>query len=66
MHGNVTDPPVMPSPALIVTLIASALAGCASLSHYAGMKSRDIKALSPKDVEGLMAGRGMSSALAQR
>lgn len=48
-------------------LLAAAVAlttGCASHSHYAGLESRDIKALSPADIEGLKAGRGMSLALA--
>jgi Spy/CpxP family protein refolding chaperone len=51
----------------ISALLALALAGfsgCASHSHYAGLASREIKALSVTDIEGLRAGRGMSLALA--
>jgi Spy/CpxP family protein refolding chaperone len=47
-----------------LALAASLLSGCASHSHYAGMESRDIKALSASDIEGLRSGRGMSLALA--
>lgn len=50
--------------ALALCLVLSSLAGCAGHSHYAGMQSRDIKALSAADIDGLRAGRGMSLALA--
>lgn len=49
---------------LTACLVALSLAGCASHSHYSGLESRDIKALSPADIDGLRAGRGMSLALA--
>ena len=49
---------------LALCVLFSTLAGCAGHSHYVGMESRDIKALSAADVEGLRAGRGMSLALA--
>jgi Spy/CpxP family protein refolding chaperone len=49
---------------LILCLALVTLAGCAGHSHYAGWESRDIKALSATDVDGLRAGRGMSLALA--
>jgi Spy/CpxP family protein refolding chaperone len=47
-----------------VCLALFALSGCAGHSHYAGMQSREIKALSADDIAGLRAGRGMSMALA--
>ena len=49
---------------LALCVLFSTLAGCAGHSHYVGMESRDIKALSAADLEGLRAGRGMSLALA--
>lgn len=49
---------------LSLALCLSALSGCASHSHYAGLESRDIKALSAADIEGFRSGRGMSLALA--
>jgi Spy/CpxP family protein refolding chaperone len=49
---------------LIACLAVAALTGCAGHSHYSGWQSRDIKALSAADLEGLRAGRGMSLALA--
>jgi Spy/CpxP family protein refolding chaperone len=49
---------------LVLCFVLASLGGCAGHSHYAGMESRDIKALSPSDLEGLRAGRGMSLALA--
>jgi Spy/CpxP family protein refolding chaperone len=49
---------------LLISLSLTSLVGCAGHSHYAGMESRDIKALSASDLEGLRAGRGMSLALA--
>jgi len=49
---------------VILCLSLSSLGGCAGHSHYAGWESRDIKALSSADIEGLRAGRGMSLALA--
>lgn len=49
---------------LTLCLALGSLVGCAGHSHYAGWESRDIKALSPGDIEGLRAGRGMSLALA--
>ncbi|MBL8345315.1 MAG: periplasmic heavy metal sensor, partial [Rubrivivax sp.] len=49
---------------IILGLALSSLSGCAGHSHYAGWESRDIKALSAADIEGLRAGRGMSLALA--
>jgi len=49
---------------LTLWLALGGLAGCAGHAHYAGWESRDIKALSPSDVEGLRAGRGMGLALA--
>jgi Spy/CpxP family protein refolding chaperone len=49
---------------LALCLLLCNLAGCASHSHYVGMESRDIKALSAAEVEGLRAGRGMGLALA--
>lgn len=45
-------------------MAAVLLVGCAGHSHYAGMESREIKALAPADIDGLKAGRGMSMALA--
>ena len=50
--------------ALALFLLVGSLAGCAGHSHYAGMQSRDIKALSAADIDGFRAGRGMSLALA--
>jgi len=47
---------------LAVALIT--LAGCAGHSPYGGMQSREIKALSAADIEGLRQGRGMGFALA--
>lgn len=44
-------------------LCMALLAGCAGHSHYAGLESRDIKALSTEDIEGLKSGRGMRMAL---
>jgi Spy/CpxP family protein refolding chaperone len=49
---------------LIACLAVAALGGCAGHSHYSGWQSRDIKALSTEDLEGLRVGRGMSLALA--
>lgn len=49
---------------LALFLALASLGGCAGHSHYAGMESRDIKALSAPDIEGFRAGRGMSLALA--
>ena len=49
---------------LALCLSLSSLVGCAGHSHYAGWESREIKALSAADIEGLRAGRGMSLALA--
>ena len=49
---------------LILCLSLTGLVGCSGHSHYASMQSRDIKALSASDIEGLRAGRGMSLALA--
>jgi Spy/CpxP family protein refolding chaperone len=50
--------------AWLTGMAAAVLAGCAGQSHYAGMESREIKALAPADIDGLRAGRGMSLALA--
>ncbi len=47
-----------------VCVAMATLGGCATHSHYAGMETRSIKALSESDVEGFRAGRGMSLALA--
>lgn len=44
-------------------LCMALLAGCVGHSHYAGLESRDIKALSTEDIEGLKSGRGMRMAL---
>lgn len=49
---------------LFLYLALSVLGGCAFHSNYAGWESREIKALSPADIEGLRAGQGMSLALA--
>jgi len=49
---------------LTVCLVALSLLGCAGHSHYSGWESRDIKALSPTDIDGYRTGRGMSLALA--
>jgi Spy/CpxP family protein refolding chaperone len=49
---------------LILCLGLSGLGGCAGHSHYAGWESREVKALSPADIESLRAGHGMSLALA--
>jgi Spy/CpxP family protein refolding chaperone len=48
----------------ILSLCALLLSGCAAHSHYAGLETRDIKALSASEVEGFRSGRGMSLALA--
>lgn len=51
-----------PPLALALVLILS-LGGCAGHSHYAGLESREIKALSADDIAGLRAGQGMGMAL---
>jgi Spy/CpxP family protein refolding chaperone len=51
-------------PTFALWLLLASLGACADHSHYAGMESREIKALAPSDIEGLRAGRGMSLALA--
>lgn len=43
---------------LILYLALSSLGGCAFHSHYAGWESRDIKALSPADIEGYVLDKG--------
>lgn len=48
--------------ALCLALVS--LVGCSGHSHYAGWQAREIKALSPADIDSLRAGRGMSLALA--
>lgn len=53
-----------PITSLGLALAVLALSGCATHSHYAGMESRDIKALSAADIDGIRKGRGMSLALA--
>ena len=61
--------------AAMIAMTAVALSGCAgaglSASHahsehadYAGLESREIKALSPEETEGYLSGNGMSFALA--
>ena len=45
-------------------ILMPVLSGCAGHAHYAGMQTREIKALSAEDIEGLKAGQGMSLALA--
>jgi hypothetical protein len=47
----------------LAVLALWSLGGCAGHAHYAGMQSRDIKALSADDIAGLRAGQGMSMAL---
>ena len=55
----------MLTPRIALVLLTVTLAGCAGHhAHYAGLQSREIKALSTSDIEGLQAGRGMSLALA--
>ena len=45
---------------LALFLVVAGLAGCAWHAPYAGLQSREVKALSASDIEGLRAGRGMS------
>jgi Spy/CpxP family protein refolding chaperone len=49
---------------LILCLALASVTACPGHSPYSGMQSRDIKALSASDIEGIRAGRGMSLALA--
>lgn len=63
MHHTPTPKP-RARVALAALIALTGLAGCAAHSHYAGMEAREIKALSPSDIEGYRAGRGMSLALA--
>jgi hypothetical protein len=49
---------------LHATVLVLMLSGCAGHAHYTGMQTREIKALSAEDIEGLKAGQGMSLALA--
>lgn len=51
---------------LLTFLFASAVCthAAASISPYAGEEARDIKALSPSEIEGLLKGRGMGFARA--
>lgn len=48
----------------LLLLAAAAPAGAETVLPYAGWQARDIKALSPQQVDDLRAGRGMSLALA--
>lgn len=50
-------------PAVWISLLVIALTGCAGHSHYAGLETREIKALSAEDIASLKAGRGMGMAL---
>ena len=48
---------------ILCVFAAASLVGCAGHSHYAGLQTREIKALSAEDIAGLRAGQGMSLAL---
>ena len=50
--------------ALFGLLVMAGAAGAAERSPYAGWRERNIKALSPEQVEDYLEGRGMSMALA--
>ena len=52
------------SAALLVATIAAAADGVADPRPYAGLERREIKALSPAEIDDYRAGRGMSLALA--
>lgn len=49
---------------LLMFMSVALLPACASHAPYAGWQSREIKALSADDIEGLKSGKGMSLALA--
>ncbi len=51
------------SPPFALAVVAL-MAGCMGHSPYTGWQSREIKALSQADIDGMKAGRGMSLALA--
>jgi Spy/CpxP family protein refolding chaperone len=64
MTPHITSPIMRPRSLTPLVLVAAVLGGCASHAHYSGLESRDVKALSEADIEGIRAGRGMSLALA--
>lgn len=47
----------------LLPIVCLALSACAGHSHYAGLESRDIKALSADDIAGLRAGASICMAL---
>lgn len=53
-----------PAALLAITLLAAFAGPSDATAPYAGQKSREIKALSPEDVEGYLAGKGMGLAKA--
>ena len=50
--------------ALAFGMCAVALSGCAGHSPYAGLESREVKALSAEETAGLLSGEGMGMAMA--
>lgn len=61
---RVTTTVAMAAPAFAFTLFLSACAPDAASSPYVGQETREIKALGPEEVEGLLTGEGLGYALA--